>query len=96
MWKKLLDNLRKAEGQPNEDQPVHQAARKDAVELASLLDSDPSLRDRPGRFDRHPLHVAAESGRIDCVDLLLKRGASPNVRDGLHGQTPLHEACHAT
>jgi ankyrin repeat protein len=95
MWKKLLDNLRKAEGQPNEDQPVHQAARKDAHELASLLDADPSLRDRPGRFDRHPLHVAAGAGRIDCVDLLLKREASPNARDGLHQWTPLHEAVSA-
>jgi ankyrin repeat protein len=95
MWEKMLDNLRKAAAQPNEDQLVHHAARKDVRELASLLDADPSLRDRQGRCGRFPLHVAAEAGRIDCLDLLLKRGASPNARDGLHKWSPMHDAVSA-
>ena len=60
-----------------------------------LLDSDPSLRDQPGWFGRQPLHVAAEAGRFDCVDLLLNRSASPNAREKLHHQAPLHHAVAA-
>jgi ankyrin repeat protein len=77
------------------DQLVHKAAHESAARLQALLDRDPSLRDQPGWFSRHPIHVAAEAGHSDCVDLLLQRGASPNARDGLHQWTPLHNAVTA-
>jgi ankyrin repeat protein len=77
------------------DQPIHKAAQESAAKLQALLDREPSLRDQPGWFSRHPIHVAAEGGHFDCVDLLLQRGASPNARDGLHQWTPLHNAVSA-
>jgi ankyrin repeat protein len=76
-------------------QPVHKAAEEGVAELKALLDRDPSLRDERGPFDRHPIHVAAGAGRFDCVNLLLRRGASPRVVDGLHKWTPLHDAVSA-
>eukprot|EP00039_Didymoeca_costata_P004882 m.76810 g.76810 ORF g.76810 m.76810 type:complete len:699 (-) comp12582_c0_seq3:68-2164(-) len=36
-----------------------------------------------------PLHVAASSGSLAIVELLLQYGADPNILDG-HGRTPLH------
>jgi ankyrin repeat protein len=77
------------------DQPVHKAAQASAAELMALLDREPSLRDQPGSFGRRPLHAAAKASRFDCVDLLLRLGAPPDVRDGLHQWTPLHEAVDA-
>src|SRR5581483_7230385 len=76
-------------------QPVHKAAQKSVAELKALLDRDPYLRDERGQFDRHPIHVAAGAGQSDCVSLLLQRGASPRVVDGLHKWTPLHDAVSA-
>ncbi len=92
MWKRLFGKLSAPGTQANEDHPVHHAARQSAEDLALLLQADRLLRDQPGWFARQPLHVAAEASRLDCVDLLLSRGASPNARDGLHQWTPLHNA----
>ncbi len=57
-----------------------------------MLDQSPALRDQGGWFGRHPIHVAAEAGNLRCVELLLKRGASPEAREQLYQQTPLHFA----
>jgi len=76
----------------NEDRPIHAAAKTDVQQLSALLDRAPGLRDQPGWFGRQALHVAAEAGLYDCVDLLLKRGANPNAKEQLHQQSPLHFA----
>lgn len=76
----------------NEDHPIHAAAKADVGQLSAFLDRKPALRDQPGWFGRQPLHVAAEAGLYDCVDLLLKRGANPNAQEHLHQQSPLHFA----
>jgi cytohesin len=38
-----------------------------------------------------PLHIAAERGRLDLVQVLIERGADVNIRDS-QGRTPLHAA----
>jgi ankyrin repeat protein len=91
MWNRLLGGS--SDDPPsNEDKPVHLAAREGVEALQTSLSRKPSLRDEPGWFSRHPIHVAAEAGKLGCVNLLLTLGASPNVREGLHQQTPLHFA----
>ncbi len=79
--------------------------RGDAADLAGLLDRDPDLVHR--RFPEMPygnirlaggtlLHLAVEFGELDCVELLLARGADINapalVVDGFGGQPPLVHA----
>ncbi|GFF57779.1 putative ankyrin repeat protein RF_0381 [Aspergillus lentulus] len=46
----------------------------------------------PMRRGDVPLHIAAQMGKTDLVQLLLLYGADVNVRDGQHA-TPLHLAC---
>ncbi|XP_078504439.1 E3 ubiquitin-protein ligase HACE1 isoform X4 [Lissotriton helveticus] len=44
-----------------------------------------------GRVKRSLLHIAANCGSVECLILLLKRGANPNYQD-ISGCTPLHLA----
>lgn len=39
-----------------------------------------------------PLHLASQSGREECVEILINNGAFINIIDK-HGETPLHYAC---
>jgi ankyrin repeat protein len=55
--------------------------------VAVLLDYGASLDDRT-RFGLTALHYAVRSGKLPVIELLLKRGAEPNVLDG-DGLTPL-------
>ncbi|CAN0226672.1 unnamed protein product [Lampetra fluviatilis] len=44
-----------------------------------------------GRVKRSLLHIAANCGSVECLMLLLKKGADPNFQD-ISGCTPLHLA----
>ena len=41
-----------------------------------------------------PLHLAAQGGHIDAIELLLEAGADPSLRDALYGGTPENWAEH--
>lgn len=67
--------------------PLHKAR---SVDVALLLvdGSDLEACDKDGAT---PLHVAAETGNLDVIDLLMERGACVEVVDK-RGRTPAHRA----
>ncbi len=76
------------------DQRLFAAARDgDVASLAALLDAEPGklhIRDQP--YQHTLLHVAARSGQLAAVDLLLERGLDPNVRERGDNTHPMHWA----
>jgi ankyrin repeat protein len=62
----------------------------DAAALRALLDADPALARARHRSGATPLHAAVTS--VECVRLLLERGADPDARDADDEVTPLHVA----
>lgn len=77
------------------------AASLNAVpELHELLDKYPSYINKPSSSGETALHKAASKGNLDCIKLLIERGANANVLDK-QGRTPLllaweheHYECH--
>ncbi len=58
-----------------------------------MLDKHPAkLRITGGAWNRPLLHLAAEGGHLACVELLLQRGLSVDLRDRLDNATALHWA----
>ena len=81
--------------------PLLWACYSDRVEAAAwLLDrgADPDLRHDWGGEGHGAqavaMHLAAQHGAVDCLNLLLDRGADPTVVDAAHGGTPLGWAEH--
>src|SRR5262249_897334 len=61
--------------------------------LAELLEAHPrKLALSGGRWNAPLLHLAAEDGHLDCVNLLLRRGAEVDKRDRTDKATALHWA----
>ncbi|XP_054596634.2 E3 ubiquitin-protein ligase HACE1 isoform X4 [Nothobranchius furzeri] len=56
-----------------------------------LLNSKFDVNYAFGRVKRSLLHIAANCGSVECLVLLLKKGANPNYQD-ISGCTPLHLA----
>jgi ankyrin repeat protein len=90
---------------PPVDPPMLAIHQGNAKILAEMLDRDPSLLSR--RFPDMPygnidlrgatlVHLAVEFGEMQCLDVLLDRGADFNlaaqVIDGIGGQTPIFHA----
>lgn len=64
-----------------------------ARELARLLDEHPrKISITGGQWNAPLLHLAAEAGQLECVELLMARGLDVNQRDRLDHATPLHWA----
>ena len=59
-----------------------QAASDNAEsELRTLLDRHPTYVNKPSSSGATALHKAAVNGSTECVELLLERGADPNMTD---------------
>lgn len=42
---------------------------------------------------RSPLHIAALTGNIELVEMLLNKNAQTDIKDKNYGSSPLHLAC---
>lgn len=79
---------------------LFQAAKGNAVGIAETLENNSSLVNETGQHpfwggEPQALHVAAEWGRKDAVELLLNKGADPNgANEKYDGWSPLHLAIH--
>jgi hypothetical protein len=71
--------------------PLHRAALKGDLKIASLLISHGADIDFPGRDGATPLHVAACRGHLAMARYLVKKGADVNRRDNA-GNAPIHHA----
>ena len=54
----------------------------DSAALAAALEADSSSINSPGPGGWPALHLAAHFGQVECVELLLQRGADAQVRSG--------------
>jgi ankyrin repeat protein len=80
---------------------THEAwtANAPAVELMLELGFDPSLTSASGPTGGTALHCAAWEGSTECVAAILRRPAGRallEVRDAVHGGTPLGWCCHGS
>lgn len=72
--------------------PIHdEAALGNLAKVQSLLKSQPDLVFSRNQYGETPLHLAAQTGHKDVVELLLAYKADANARS-LRGWTPLHFA----
>ena len=69
--------------------PLHNACQFDAKPIVKELCSHEADVDAPGHAGMRPLHVAAQWGRSETVEVLFDFKAQPNLRDGF-GWSELH------
>lgn len=79
-----------------EERAILSAAKKgDLVKLQSLLDSNSVLdlvNAKTSMLGKTPLHLAAENGHKQIVELLIAKGANVNATEREMTNTPLHLA----
>ncbi|XP_024084552.1 ankyrin repeat domain-containing protein 6 isoform X2 [Cimex lectularius] len=71
--------------------PLHLASAAGFADVVDLLANPENINDVDA-VGRTSLQIAATGGHLEVVRILLKKGGNPNLRDELHGNTPVHEA----
>ena len=92
-WRALKEHI---DGLTVDGQLFEAAKNRDSRELAALLDAHAGkleARDKP--YGHTLLHVAAFAGRLENVDLLLRRGLDVNAREKGDNTYPMHWAAAA-
>lgn len=76
-----------------EDRDIHVAAAQGRLkDLQKIIQQNKRQREARGWFGLRPLHYAARSGSLECVEYLIKCGADVNARCMEHRSTPLFYA----
>lgn len=76
-----------------EDRDIHVAAEQGRLkDLQNIIQQNKRQREARGWFGLRPLHYAARSGSLDCVEYLIKCGADVNARCIESRSTPLFYA----
>jgi ankyrin repeat protein len=92
-WRALKEHI---DGLSVEGQLFEAAKNDDTRALARLLDAHPEkLEARNKPYEHTLLHVAAFAGRLENVDLLLRRGLDVNAREHGDDTYPMHWAAAA-
>ncbi|MBV8807846.1 MAG: ankyrin repeat domain-containing protein [Acidobacteriaceae bacterium] len=96
-WSKLKSHVLLHQSDAPSDAAVRAlrdaAAKGDLAQVTELLNAHPDLiNERGGPGTRTALHDAAANGRDPVVQLLLERGADPNIRCEGDNAMPLHFA----
>lgn len=73
--------------------PIHSAIRwnKPISEIEALLDSIEAVNAVDSNNGNRPIHIAAQNGHFETVQLLIKLGADLNAQNA-KGNTPIHMA----
>ena len=73
--------------------PIHSAIRwnKPLDEIEKLLDSPEAVNSVDSNNGNRPIHIAAQNGHFETVQLLIKLGAELDVQNA-KGNTPIHMA----
>jgi hypothetical protein len=79
----------------NTDQFVLAAAKGDHRKVAQMLKDGQPIDDESSTFRYTALHAASDFGKSTCVNVLLKGGATVNMRNKMSGKTPLHYAAES-
>lgn len=66
---------------------------KDQVKTQGVDQHEWNMLEAANLYGHTPLHTAAQTGSIDCIELLLDAGADVNAKNG-DGSIPLHFACY--
>lgn len=92
-WRALKEHV---DGLTVEGKLFDAAKNGDAHELAELLDTHPEkLEARNKPYEHTLLHIAAFAGRLESVDLLLRRGLDVNAREKGDNTYAMHWAAAA-
>lgn len=74
--------------------PIHSAIRwnnKPLDEIEKLLDSPEAVNSVDSANGNRPIHIAAQNGHFEIVQMLIAKGAELNVQNA-KGNTPIHMA----
>ncbi len=88
-WLGILQQVRVADREAHARKPVEKADRRHVQAVEQLLKQaggNVNLQDSQGRT---PLWIAAKTGSLEAVELLLARGADPGLADAVEGLTPM-------
>ncbi|KAI1392541.1 ankyrin [Hypoxylon trugodes] len=89
----MLRNVIELDEDSEDYWPIHQAVRAGGADLAEVLEEHSSEDiNALDNFGRTPLHWAAGYAYDNCVRLLLRHGANPNILDLTSKRTPLMDA----
>lgn len=74
---------------------IYEAIRLGFAECAEIILSAEPEANVPDEHGRTPLHIAAQNGFIDCVQLLIRKRTIPVDSKDFRGVTPLMQAAVA-